>query len=65
MKGTVKWYDTTKNFGFILSEDNKDIFVHRSGLRDPKQTLEPEQKVEFELGEGKKGPIAVNVKIID
>lgn len=65
MKGTVKWYDDTKNFGFILSDDNKDVFVHRSGLKDPSRGLEENQAVEFELGEGKKGPMAVDVVIVD
>jgi CspA family cold shock protein len=65
MKGTVKWYDETKNFGFILTEEGKDLFVHRSGLANPSQVLEENQTVEYEIGEGKKGPIAVNVKPID
>jgi CspA family cold shock protein len=65
MKGTVKWYDETKNFGFILTEEDKDLFVHSSGLKDPSASLEPGQAVEFELGEGKKGPIAVDVVVID
>lgn len=65
MKGTVKWYDETKGFGFILSEDEKDLFVHRSGLKNPSQGLEEDQTVEFEIGEGKKGPMAVDVVVID
>lgn len=65
MKGTVKWYDDTKNFGFILSDDDEDVFVHRSGLKDPTKGLEPDQTVEFEMGEGKKGPMAVDVVVID
>lgn len=65
MKGTVKWYDDTKNFGFILAEDDKDVFVHLSGLQDPSRGLEENQNVEFEIGEGKKGPMAVNVVVVD
>lgn len=65
MKGTVKWYDETKGYGFILTEDNKDIFVHRSGLVDTFSGLEPDQTVEFEVGQGNKGPIATDVTKVD
>ena len=61
MKGTVKWYDATKGYGFILTEEGKDIFVHRTGLVNTFDSLEPEETVEFEIGEGKKGPVATNV----
>ncbi|MDA3892821.1 MAG: cold-shock protein [Salinivirgaceae bacterium] len=61
--GTVKWYNETKGFGFIVNEENKDIFVHKSGLKNTR-TLEPDQNVQFEFGEGEKGPIAVNVEAI-
>jgi cold shock protein len=64
MVGTVKWYDTTKGFGFIQSNDNKDYFVHRSGIMDSFLALEPEQKVEFEIKESDRGPVAYNVKVI-
>lgn len=65
MKGTVKWYDATKGFGFILTEDNKDIFVHRSGLVDAYAGLDTDETVEFEIGQGNKGPIATNVTKVD
>ena len=65
MKGTVKWYDATKGYGFILTEDNKDIFVHRSGLADSFAGLEPDETVEFEVGQGNKGPIPTNVTKVD
>ncbi len=64
MVGTVKWYDSTKGFGFILSEDKKDYFVHRSGILDNFLTLEADQKVEFEIRESDRGPVAFNVKAI-
>lgn len=64
MKGKVKWYDATKGFGFILTEEDKDIFVHRSGLVDSFKGLEPDQEVEFEVQDGEKGPVAVNVTAI-
>jgi CspA family cold shock protein len=64
MEGTVKWYDATKGFGFIQTSENKDIFVHRSGIKDNFLELEPDQKVEFEIKESDRGPVAVNVKVI-
>lgn len=65
MTGTVKWYDEVKGYGFVLTDDGKDIFVHRSGIKDPSRGLETEQTVEFEIKEGQKGPVAVDVAIID
>lgn len=64
MKGKVKWYDATKGFGFILTEEDKDIFVHRTGLVDSFNGLEPDQEVEFEVQDGEKGSVAVNVTTI-
>ena len=62
MKGTVKWYDAVKGFGFIQSEDNKDYFVHRSGVKDNVFSLEAGQDVEFEIKDSEKGPVAVDVE---
>ena len=64
MKGTVKWYDAVKGFGFIQSEDNKDLFVHRSGVKDNVFSLEAGQSVEFEIKESDKGPVAFNVEVV-
>jgi CspA family cold shock protein len=64
MKGTVKWYDAVKGFGFIQSEDNKDLFVHRSGVKDNVFSLEAGQSVEFEIKENDKGPVAINVEVV-
>ena len=64
MKGTVKWYDAVKGFGFIHSEDNKDLFVHRSGVKDSVFALEAGQEVEFEIKESDRGPVAINVEAI-
>jgi len=43
MKGTVKWYDRVKGYGFLQTEDQKDIFIHRSGLEVPHTELETGQ----------------------
>lgn len=64
MEGKVKWYDAVKGFGFIHSEDGKDIFVHRSGIKDSQFGLETDQAVEFEIKESDRGPVAFNVEVI-
>lgn len=61
-KGTVKFFNDAKGFGFIIEDDtNKEHFVHVSGLIDE---IREGDAVEFELTEGKKGLNAVNVKVI-
>ncbi|MEN8124766.1 MAG: cold shock domain-containing protein [Bacteroidota bacterium] len=61
-KGTVKFFNDSKGFGFIVEDDsNKEYFVHVSGLIDE---IREGDAVEFELTEGKKGLNAVNVKVI-
>ncbi len=62
MKGTVKWYNDAKRFGFIQTETNQDVFVHQSGLEDSSTELVPGEEVEFEVKQGDKGPIATNVR---
>jgi CspA family cold shock protein len=63
-KGTVKWYNQVKGFGFIASTEGKDIFVHKTGLYSSYSGLQPDQEVEFDTKVGEKGPYAVNVKIV-
>jgi len=61
-KGTVKFFNDSKGFGFIIDEDSKsEYFVHISGLIDE---IKENDEVEFELKEGKKGLNAVNVKVL-
>jgi cold shock protein len=62
--GTVKWFNASKGFGFICPTDGgDDLFVHHSEIRtDGYATLEEGQKVEFTVGQGKKGPCATNVR---
>ena len=62
MKGTVKWFNNQKGYGFICDEEGKDIFVHFSGLNmEGYKTLAEGENVEFDVVEGEKGPQAVNV----
>lgn len=64
-KGTVKWFNAQKGYGFISREGGEDVFVHFSSISiDGFRTLEEGQKVEFEITTGAKGPQASNVKII-
>lgn len=62
MKGTVKWFSSSKGYGFISDEAGKDVFVHHSGINmEGYRTLEEGAAVEFDVTEGEKGPQAVNV----
>ena len=62
--GTVKWFSDDKGFGFIVPDDGgKDLFVHRSNIEAAGQTLQDNQKVEFEVGQGRKGPEATAVRL--
>lgn len=61
-KGTVKWFNAQKGFGFICDEQGNDVFVHFTGLAmDGYKTLEDGQKVTFDVTQGNRGPQAVNV----
>ena len=61
--GTVKWFNSSKGYGFITpDEEGNDLFVHHSEIKvSGYATLNEGQKVEYEIGEGKKGPCAKNV----
>lgn len=61
-KGTVKWFNNQKGFGFISDEQGNDVFVHYSGIQsDGFKSLEEGQAVEYDVIQGQKGPQAVNV----
>ena len=61
-KGTVKWFNAEKGFGFISVEGEDDVFVHFSAIQgEGFKTLEEGQAVEFEVVEGARGPQAANV----
>ena len=63
VKGTVKWFNDNKGFGFLSREDGDDVFVHFSNIEgDGFKTLREGDPVEFEVQDGPKGPQAVNVK---
>ena len=64
-KGTVKWFNNQKGYGFITAEDGKDVFVHYSGLNmEGCKSLEEGAAVAFEIADGAKGPQAVNVVVV-
>ena len=64
-KGSVKWFNNQKGYGFITAEDGKDVFVHFSGLNmEGFKTLEEGASVEFDITDGAKGPQAVNVEVV-
>ena len=64
-QGTVKWFNATKGFGFIERESGDDVFVHYSAINASGfRELQEGQRVEFEVGEGQKGPQAQDVTVL-
>ena len=61
MKGTVKWYNPRKGYGFISGEDGKDVFVHQTAVPEGLFLNEGDQ-VEYELEDSDRGPKATNLK---
>jgi CspA family cold shock protein len=63
--GTVKWFNESKGFGFITPDDGgSDLFVHHSEIAgEGYRSLQEGQKVEYEVGQGRKGPQATNVRV--
>ncbi|QKG79935.1 cold-shock protein [Tenuifilum thalassicum] len=66
MKGKVKWFDAAKGYGFIQTEEGNDVFVHYTGIqREGFKRLDEGQSVDFEISDGKRGPQAVNVVVLE
>ena len=66
VRGTVKWFNEAKGFGFIARENGEDVFVHFSAIQgDGFKTLADGDQVEFEVKQGPKGPSAANVRKVN
>jgi cold shock protein len=65
MKGRVKWFDANKGYGFIISEDGQEVFVHHKDIiQEGFKTLEEDQEVTFEKVQGDRGPQAFKVQVV-
>ena len=65
-KGTVKWFNADKGYGFIARDEGPDVFVHYSAIEAAGyRSLEEGQTVEFDVTEGQKGPQAANVRLVE
>ncbi len=66
MKGRVKWFDANKGYGFIISEDGQEVFVHHKDIiQEGFKTLEEDQEVTFEKVQGDRGPQAFKVQVVE
>ncbi len=64
-EGTVKWFNSSKGYGFISQDNGNDVFVHYDSIvSEGYKTLEENDKVEFSIKEGPKGPAADEVKVL-
>ena len=64
-KGTIKWFDELKGYGFISPEDGgKDIFFHKSNVESENGSIDDNVQVEYEVTEGKKGNEAIKVRVV-
>lgn len=63
--GKVKWYDAEKGFGFVTQDGGADVYVRSSALPQGTTALKPGQRVEFGVAEGRRGPQALSVRLLD
>jgi cold shock protein len=63
--GKVKWYDSEKGFGFVTQDGGEDVYVRKSALPPGVEGLKAGQRIEFGMAEGRRGPQALSVRLID
>ena len=63
--GRVKWYDADKGFGFLAQDGGEDVYVRKAALPAGCEALKPGQRVEFGMAEGRRGPQALSVRLVD
>jgi CspA family cold shock protein len=63
--GKVKWYDTEKGFGFLATEEGDEVFVHATALPAGVEGLKAGSRVEFGIADGKRGPQALSLRLLD
>ncbi|GAA3847785.1 cold-shock protein [Saccharothrix violaceirubra] len=63
--GKVKWYDSEKGFGFVTQDGGEDVYVRKSALPPGVEALKAGQRIEFGMAEGRRGPQALSVRLID
>jgi CspA family cold shock protein len=63
--GKVKWYDAEKGFGFVSQDGGEDVYIRKSALPQGVETLKSGQKLEFGVADGRRGPQALSVRLID
>lgn len=63
--GKVKWFDAERGFGFIASDEGGEVFLHASALPDDVPAPKPGTRVDFGVADGKRGPQALSVKVVD
>jgi CspA family cold shock protein len=63
--GRVKWYDAEKGFGFLAQDDGEDVYVRKASLPAGIEALKAGQRVEFGMAEGRRGPQALSVRLVE
>ena len=63
--GKVKWYDSEKGFGFLATEEGDEVFLHASALPAGVESVKPGTRLEFGVADGKRGPQALSVRLLD